>query len=176
MTSPIRPSFTAATLPTGPAGPVFMASSDRPSQNQKAKACATMLVEVEGILESLRNVVRGAERSGRSLRDFLADPSSRKLIEDRIEVAQAKITAILGQCRDVLPMPQIRRVRDLQRELGDIRRRVLAINTARTAEQAGQAAAGAAEALGRGLGKGLEAIGGVLLWLLSLPFRQPGMN
>ena len=175
MTSPIRASTPAPLTAAPSAGPVFMASS-QPSQNQKAKACAAMLREVEGILESLRNVVRGAERSGRSLRDFLADPSSRKLIEDRIQEAQAKITAILGQCRDVLPMPEIRRVRDLQRELGDIRRRVLAINTARTAEQAAQAVAGAAEALGRGLGKGIELIGGALLWLLSLPFRQPGLN
>jgi hypothetical protein len=175
MSSPIRPSAPASLAPAGTTGPVFMASS-QPSRNQKAQACASLLREVEGILEGLRDFVNQATGSGQSLRDLLADPASRKLIEDRIEEAQAKITTILGQCRDVLPMPQLRRVRELQRELGDIRRRIVSIDAARTAEQTGEAVTGAAEALGRGLGKGVGILGGALLWLLSLPFRRPGIN
>jgi hypothetical protein len=163
--SPLGPAFSAA--------PATLASA---GEADREKACTALIAEANGAINRLKIFMDKLTAGGRSLADALRIPGVRAEIGKLLDEAEVRIKAVLNQCKGVLSARQVGQARSLEGEIRDIRERLSRIDLARNASQAASAAADVAGRLAGAVGKGVEIIGGLLLWLLSLPFRQPGLN
>lgn len=145
-----------------------VASSERPSDAKRSRACFEMLREVEEILNGLKTFIRDADLNG-GLDKVMKDPGLKNYIKDRINEAKIKIDALNNQCRDILPKSATRKVDELEQLLDRAKREI--------EQQTGGSFnidwSGLADDLGKILGAAAGLAGGVIWLLRGGPLSSP---
>lgn len=142
-----------------------VAQADPTTHKQRQDACLSLLNEAHAVVKSLEIAI--PQMSPETMENLLRDPGNRRLIEDRLDEADAKLETVKNQCGDVLPKETMDGVADLQKRLKKVRNSIdEALDD--PGGDAMKALAGLAELAGKGL---LTLLGGIGL-LFNL-FRGP---
>lgn len=113
-----------------------------------------MLNEAKAVVQSLEMAI--PQMSG-TMENLLRDAGNRRLIEDRLDEADAKLEAVKNKCGDVLPKATMDGVADLQKRLKKVRESIdEALND--PGGDAMKAVAGLADVAGKGL---MSLLGGI---------------